>query len=881
MRLSALAIVSVLGVFTGIGLGASGVQADGVGKKASCLDSLSSPMDSKKLLISYGKAIESARVLPKEDIHLLNACFDERSTQEELKAGMMALTSIGAVAGSRQGQDYRLGATWSRNDVTWSFRPDGSGLDLFSVMDAKFAAHGGRAKWTKLVEQCFARWAQVSGLKFYQVKVAGNVWDDGAPFNSPGDYFLRGDIRISGVPYDGPSQVLAYAYYPQNGDIFMDTSEDWGNPESEFRLFRNVMMHEIGHALGLAHVCPTDKTKLMEPFLSMGLAGVSHDDSRGVQQLYSDPFEPNQSLSQAPILMYVPVPGTTSTDSIMVDPAELSGASHSDVSSLVLQGSPTDDYYRLVIGASGDLKITVRPVGRVYQEGPQLLDGSCGTTTTVNSFKSVPIDAQFGAYPSGAVLGQASSATSGTAVSFVVSIPQAGEYFLRVKGPQINFSMQQYAVDFESSLPTDNQPPLISGPDVVTLDEWEPGSIQFSAVDPEGSGPVVWSLGSSFPRATISENGLVTFSTTDVDGGTEAAIYVMAKDKGTPSRSSAKKVTIRFRDFNSPPTISNAVPLSGDEHYPVTYYLTASDYDSPKDVLTWSLPEPIAGARINSSNGMLTYQPTELDGGTIKLIRVRVTDSGSPNLWDEKVIPFTVNETNSPPAGSATGSVFVAAGASLALTITGIDSDIPKQTLTLTLKKGPIGMELNAASGALSWKTTSATPPGQHEVEVEISDGIGTGVLAFNVTVFYPLRGVVKIDGIPQAGVAIKYTLIDAQSEIVQTGYFSVNSQGGFEVQVPRMMPSIYRFEVDSRFRLKAIREGVVFSAGAQVGTLVLGNGDANDDGSVDLLDYFMLSDSYLKTPLTLPNSDFNLDGSVNSLDYDILVRNYGRSEEE
>lgn len=881
MRRSVFACLSILGILTGVGFVTSGVKSVRLESAKSCVEAHSTPIDSPKFFVAYRDALERLKKLPRKNLHLLNTCFDNRSTQEELRAGMMALSSMGAVAGSREGQDYRVRATWSKTNITWSLRPDSSGLDLFSVMDAKFAAHGGRAKWTKLVEQCFARWSQLSGLKFQQEKVGGNVWDDGSPSDSPGVPGVRGDIRISGFPYDGARQLLAYAYYPPDGDIFMDTSEDWGNPESEFRFFRNVLMHEIGHALGLAHVCPTDKTKLMEPFLTMTLAGVSHDDARGVQSMYADPYEPNQTLAQASDLMYIPVPGTISTDSLMADPAEVAGSSPTDVSSLSLQSATTDDYYRVVVESSGLLKITVRPVGRLYQEGPQATDGSCGTTTLVNSFKSIPLDVQFGVYASGAVLGQSSSTVAGNAVSMEVNLPSAGEYFLRVKGPKINFSIQQYAVDFETSLPEGNLPPAISGPEEVTIDEWEPASIQFSAVDPEGAGQVDWSLGSTFPRATINENGVVTFTSTDEDGGTEATLYVIATDKGTPASSAAKKVKIRFRDFNSPPSITNAGPLSGDEGVNTVFTLTASDYDSPKDTLKWSIPEQVPGATINASTGVLTYRPSELDGGSVKLIRVRVTDNGSPNLWDEKVIPFTVNETNSPPGGSAGGSVFVAAGKSLAMTITGIDSDIPKQTLTLSLKKGPVGMMINPATGALTWQTTTTTSPGQHDVEIEISDGIAVGLLAFKVTVFYPLRGVLQIDGIQRPTVAIQYRLIDDQEQVVQSGVFAVNSQGGYEVQVPMSMPSVYRFEADSRCRIKAVANGIVFNAGAQVGTLILGNGDANDDGSVDLLDYFILSDTYLQKPIFLPSADFNMDGVVNLVDYDILGRNFGRSEDE
>jgi hypothetical protein len=68
------------------------------------------------------------------------------------------------------------------------------------------------------------------------------------------------------------------------------------------------------------------------------------------------------------------------------------------------------------------------------------------------------------------------------------------------------------------------------------------------------------------------------------------------------------------------------------------------------------------------------------------------------------------------------------------------------------------------------------------------------------------------------------------------------------------------------------------------VPTLTLLGGDSNNDNSVDLLDYFELSDSY---NLVLGDSgynaqaDFNGDDSVDLLDYFILSDNYNQSGDE
>jgi hypothetical protein len=60
--------------------------------------------------------------------------------------------------------------------------------------------------------------------------------------------------------------------------------------------------------------------------------------------------------------------------------------------------------------------------------------------------------------------------------------------------------------------------------------------------------------------------------------------------------------------------------------------------------------------------------------------------------------------------------------------------------------------------------------------------------------------------------------------------------------------------------------------------------GDANADNSIDLLDYFALSDAYNSVPGTTvwnPNADFNFDGSVDLLDYFVLSDNYNTTGAE
>lgn len=76
----------------------------------------------------------------------------------------------------------------------------------------------GRDKTRALIEQAFEDWARYAPLKFRY---------------SPGDNnvefvidFVEGDHR-DGYAFDGPAGTLAHAFFPKDGRIHFDASEDW------------------------------------------------------------------------------------------------------------------------------------------------------------------------------------------------------------------------------------------------------------------------------------------------------------------------------------------------------------------------------------------------------------------------------------------------------------------------------------------------------------------------------------------------------------------------------------------------------------------------------------------------------------------------------
>lgn len=338
--------------------------------------------------------------------HLLPClCFEYDTDEAEIisqnlevraavEAGATDLPSIEEALRFNTGSSWNLGSG-APVELTWSFVPDGTLVadrngnvdrpsQLFSRLDSLFAPYGGRDVWIAQFEQAFDRWGQLTGLSFRRVSVSGQAWDDGAPqsFSLNDQSATRGQIRIGMATVDGAGTVLAYNFFPiSGGDMVMDESEFWASPTNTFRYMRNVVMHEVGHGIGLGHVCSASHSFLMEPKLNTSFDGAQHDDVRGAQFHYGDLYEPNPSAAFAFDLGAL-VPGDEITLGDLPPPAVFGS------SSLSLRDSSDEDWFALALPEDVRLTIRYEPIGFAYEDGDQSPDGSCGPGPTTDSLRS-------------------------------------------------------------------------------------------------------------------------------------------------------------------------------------------------------------------------------------------------------------------------------------------------------------------------------------------------------------------------------------------------------------------------------------------------------------------------------------------------------------
>ena len=147
------------------------------------------------------------------------------------------------------------GSTWNKTTITWRLLNN----DDVTLAQAQSA-----------IAAAFASWSAQTSLSFVQLA-------SGTP-----------DIQLQFAPIDGPGNIGAQTGFPADGgDMTIDTAETWSvaspTPAGAIDL-QTVVLHELGHALGLA------LSSLTSASMYPNYQGPNHflglDDKVGVSSLY-------------------------------------------------------------------------------------------------------------------------------------------------------------------------------------------------------------------------------------------------------------------------------------------------------------------------------------------------------------------------------------------------------------------------------------------------------------------------------------------------------------------------------------------------------------------------------------------------------------------
>jgi hypothetical protein len=322
---------------------------------------------------------------PSSRLGPFSACFAPGTPDEVMARVDQMMIDAWMAEGGGFGERYNTSTRWAGTGfgttgdpitLYWSFVPDGltisggtgepaSPSNLFATMDARAA----RATWILQFQRIFDRWRDLTGLNYTRITVGGNDWDDNAAWGSAYSANLRGHVRIAMHLIDGASNILAYTYYPQNGDMVFDTGDaaSYGGSGNQYRFLRNTAAHEHGHGIGLAHECSADSLQLMEPFLSTQFDGPRQDDIRGAQRFYGDINEPDNTFATAVLAGNLGI----NTITLGTPPVPVSGASDTFSSTLSIDANGEVDFHRVATTGILLANFTVTPVGSTYDDGDQ------------------------------------------------------------------------------------------------------------------------------------------------------------------------------------------------------------------------------------------------------------------------------------------------------------------------------------------------------------------------------------------------------------------------------------------------------------------------------------------------------------------------------
>jgi hypothetical protein len=273
---------------------------------------------------------------------------------------------------------------------------------------------------------------------------------------------------------------------------------------------------------------------------------------------------------------------------------------------------------------------------------------------------------------------------------------------------------------------TANQAPSIDPVADQVMDINQTLTIQLNASDPDAGQTLTYSLGSFSSFASLNP-ATHQLTITPTFSGT-FYITAVVTDSDSPAYYDSTTFRVVVNGPNQAPTLSPIADQAINVNGTLTIQAQATDPDLGQ-TLTYSLAAGApAGASINPSTGLVSFQPPGLGSYAITVI---VTDSGSPVLSDSTTFNVVATDNQAPvvdPVASQTAAV----GQTLTIPITAADPDAG-QTLTYSLVGMTFGASINPTTGVV---TFSPLLPGTYQLTVKVADD---GAVPLSVMTTFPV----------------------------------------------------------------------------------------------------------------------------------------------
>ncbi len=338
--------------------------------------------------------------------------------------------------------------------LTWGIVPDGTPIpgdpdigdssgpsDLRARLSQIYGGTTGdpmNQPWIGIFQRLFDNISANTGIKYVY-----EAADDGSQISriNLGALGVRGDIRLGGHDIDGNAATLAYNYFPDSGDMIIDTNDDWFNNTSNNSIrLRNTLEHEHGHGIGMEHVCPVDHTKLMEPFINSNFRGIQFDEIYTLQRWYGDFYEQHGTVRDNDTFDHAA-------------PLAVPPGAPLDVAWMSIDDDSDLDYYSLAIPPSSEVTVRITPSSLSYLEGAQNANGTCTSGTAFNPGAYHDLTLELIGPDRSTILATAAANPAGQLEEIVgFPTPEDGLHYVRVTGDTANLA-QLYRLEIEVSPP--------------------------------------------------------------------------------------------------------------------------------------------------------------------------------------------------------------------------------------------------------------------------------------------------------------------------------------------------------------------------------------------------------------------------------------------
>jgi autotransporter-associated beta strand protein len=364
---------------------------------------------------------------------------------------------------SRTATNISTGTKGTPVTLTWSFAKDGTPIpgnvsgttpsNLLSFLDTNWGVGPGgsdlsQRPWFPIFQQSYDRLGALSGVTYVY-----EPHDDGRAFSSfnlaIGVLGTRGDVRLGGKSYGSGSTTLASNYFPNYGDMMINTDKAsfFLNTADNYRAFRNTIMHESMHGLGISHVESSNAGFLIEPFLSTSFDGPQLDDLLAIQRLYGDVYEKNggnDAYSTA-----TPLGEVSSTQSLVKGTfGNSTQIASNDVDFLSIDDDSDTDFFSFSLSSRFDVAIELSPHGTSYLVAPQTTPPTTQTTLNTLSLSNLSL-ALFDS--NGTTLLDNANLNLAGAGEAIARQLLPGTYYARVAG--LNDDIQLYQLGISASTP--------------------------------------------------------------------------------------------------------------------------------------------------------------------------------------------------------------------------------------------------------------------------------------------------------------------------------------------------------------------------------------------------------------------------------------------